>query len=180
MFEMLVIVGYLVGRSSDFLVHLRHYKALRIFEYQERAIGLMRVFYVLDVMLPFILLGYMEWHGQAEVSSNALLTAVVLLSVGFSLRVWAIMSLGSVWTMRCLSLSGVQPLKVGPFRFLKHPEYCARLIEAMGLAGCLRVPSIIPYIIVSYMVLIALLVRNESQLLKGQTSYMSNLQSKSS
>jgi methyltransferase len=39
------------------------------------------------------------------------------------LRVWTLISLGSYWTTRIITLPGVPLVKRGPYRFLRHPNY---------------------------------------------------------
>jgi methyltransferase len=58
----------------------------------------------------------------------------LLLSVAFSLRYWVITTLGERWTTRVLVLPGKPPITGGPFRFLRHPNYLAVVVEVPALA----------------------------------------------
>lgn len=57
------------------------------------------------------------------------------------LRWWAIAALGERWTTRVLVLPGAAPVTSGPYRFLRHPNYLAVVVEvaclplAYGLVG---------------------------------------------
>jgi methyltransferase len=45
-----------------------------------------------------------------------------------ALKWWAILSLGPCWTFRVLVVPGASPVAVGPYRYLRHPNY-------VGVAG---------------------------------------------
>ena len=57
------------------------------------------------------------------------------------LRVWVIASLGGRWTTRIIALPAAPLVATGPFRFVRHPNYCivtaeiALLPLALGLPG---------------------------------------------
>ena len=52
--------------------------------------------------------------------SLPLLAVFVLLQCG---RVWVIATLGSRWTTRVVVLPGAVPVRSGPYRYLRHPNY---------------------------------------------------------
>ena len=52
--------------------------------------------------------------------SLPLLAVFVLLECG---RVWVIATLGSRWTTRIVVLPGAAPVRHGPYRYLRHPNY---------------------------------------------------------
>jgi len=45
------------------------------------------------------------------------------------LRYWAVASLGARWNTRVLVWPGVPPVTSGPYRFLRHPNYLAVVVE---------------------------------------------------
>ncbi len=45
------------------------------------------------------------------------------------LRWWAIATLGERWTTRVLVFPGEPPVTAGPYRFLRHPNYLAVILE---------------------------------------------------
>jgi methyltransferase len=53
------------------------------------------------------------------------------------LRWWAISALGWRWNVRVLVVPGAEPVRSGPYRFLRHPNYLAVAIEMLcvPLAG---------------------------------------------
>ncbi len=50
-----------------------------------------------------------------------------------SLRYWAISTLGDRWNTRVIVEPGVAPVTGGPYRFLKHPNYVAVVLEMLAL-----------------------------------------------
>lgn len=49
------------------------------------------------------------------------------------LRWWVIGTLGERWTTRVLVLPGAPPVRGGPYRWLRHPNYLAVAIEVLAL-----------------------------------------------
>jgi methyltransferase len=63
------------------------------------------------------------------------LAAVMLLLVvlAAALRWWVIATLDGRWTTRIVCLPGVPPVTGGPYRFLRHPNYLAVIVEMFAL-----------------------------------------------
>ncbi|MFL6197541.1 MAG: isoprenylcysteine carboxyl methyltransferase family protein [Thermoanaerobaculia bacterium] len=51
----------------------------------------------------------------------------------FALRYWVISTLGERWTTRIVCLPGVPPITGGPYRWLRHPNYLAVILEIVSL-----------------------------------------------
>jgi len=47
---------------------------------------------------------------------------------GLSLRIWAVVTLGRFFTWFITVYEDHQVIRVGPFRFVRHPAYCGALI----------------------------------------------------
>jgi len=47
------------------------------------------------------------------------------------LRYWSIYSLGMFWNTKILILKGSKPIKSGPYRYFRHPNYAAVAIELL-------------------------------------------------
>jgi methyltransferase len=56
-----------------------------------------------------------------------------LLVVAAALRWWVISTLDGRWTTRIVVLPGVPPVTGGPYRFLRHPNYLAVILEIVSL-----------------------------------------------
>jgi methyltransferase len=63
--------------------------------------------------------------------SALLAVAGVLLAQG--LRWWAVAALGGRWTTRVIVVPGAPPVTGGPYRFLRHPNYLAVVVEVACL-----------------------------------------------
>lgn len=62
--------------------------------------------------------------------------ALAAFGVAQVLRYWAITSLGLRWNTRILVLPGEPRLRVGPYRFMPHPNYVAVIIELLSVPVC--------------------------------------------
>jgi methyltransferase len=67
------------------------------------------------------------WPAPVALSAGA----AVLLAQG--LRWWAVATLGGRWTTRVLVLPGAPPVRSGPYRWLRHPNYLAVAVEVLCL-----------------------------------------------
>lgn len=56
-----------------------------------------------------------------------------LLVSTMALRYWAISSLGKHWTTRVVVVPGAEAVRRGPYRFLRHPNYVAVVLELAAL-----------------------------------------------
>jgi len=64
----------------------------------------------------------------------ALATAcIVLLLCAQALRWWAITTLGPRWNTRVIVLPDAEPVTGGPYRWLRHPNYVAVVVEGLAL-----------------------------------------------
>jgi methyltransferase len=50
-----------------------------------------------------------------------------------ALRYWAAASLGDRWNVRVLVVPGAPPVTKGPYRFVRHPNYLAVIVEMLAL-----------------------------------------------
>jgi len=50
-----------------------------------------------------------------------------------ALRWWAIATLGRRWNTRIIVVPGASPVTGGPYRFLRHPNYLAVVLEMLGV-----------------------------------------------
>lgn len=60
-------------------------------------------------------------------------TGVAFLVAAGALRLWTIATLGRRWTTRVIVLPGAPLVEDGPFRYLRHPNYLAVVIEVAAL-----------------------------------------------
>jgi methyltransferase len=60
-------------------------------------------------------------------------TALAVFLGAFVLRYWVISTLGERWTTRIVCLPGVPLITGGPYRWLRHPNYLAVVLEIVSL-----------------------------------------------
>jgi methyltransferase len=58
---------------------------------------------------------------------------LLLVFLAAALRWWVIATLDGRWTTRIVCLPGVAPVTGGPYRFLRHPNYLAVIVEMFAL-----------------------------------------------
>jgi methyltransferase len=65
---------------------------------------------------------------QKDISPLWPLFLVAFLAVQ-AVRIWALLSLGRFWNTKILVLPGAAVIKKGPYKYLKHPNYCVVVLE---------------------------------------------------
>jgi methyltransferase len=61
------------------------------------------------------------------------LAMLALLVAAAALRYWVIATLGERWSTRVVLVPGEAPVATGPFRWLRHPNYLAVVVEFLAL-----------------------------------------------
>ena len=59
--------------------------------------------------------------------------AIGLLVAAAALRIWVMVTLGERWTTRVVVLPETAPVTGGPFRWMRHPNYVAVVVEIVAL-----------------------------------------------
>lgn len=59
-----------------------------------------------------------------------------------ALRGWVLASLGPYWTTRIITLDGAPPVRSGPYRYVRHPNYLIVAIEIPSLPLALGMPLV--------------------------------------
>jgi methyltransferase len=89
------------------------------------------------VALHFAWLAGLWWLGRDAELGYIWLAAFVVLQL---LRIWVIASLGERWTTRIIVLPRAPLRRVGPYRFLSHPNYVVVVGEIAVLPLTLGLP----------------------------------------
>lgn len=89
------------------------------------------------------------------------------------LRVWVLATLGTRWTTRVIVLPGAPLVTGGPFRFLRHPNYCVVVgeIAALPLAFGLVWVAVVFSLLNAWMLVVR--IRSESAALYGDATQAS-------
>lgn len=95
---------------------------------------------------------------------------IVIFALLQALRIWVLASLGPYWTTRIITLDDAPLKRVGPYRFLRHPNYLVVALEVPLLALILNlaVPALVFGIL--YLILLAVRIRIENQALATRRS----------
>lgn len=70
---------------------------------------------------------------------------VAVLAGATALRIWSIRSLGGSWNVRAVVPRDVRPVEKGPYRFIRHPNYLAVILEfaAIPLIAGARLSAVV-------------------------------------
>ncbi len=95
-----------------------------------------RAFYGLMVLAhaAFLAAGPLEVYLARRPFRPALAAAMLVLVAGaMALRYWAVRTLGDRWNTRVIVVPGEPAIRSGPYRYLRHPNYLAVVVEAFAL-----------------------------------------------
>ncbi|MBM4379915.1 MAG: hypothetical protein FJ086_11570 [Deltaproteobacteria bacterium] len=73
------------------------------------------------------------WLAARQFNSWVGPPALALVLGAQGLRYWAIRTLGERWNTRIIVLPGAEPVTGGPYRWLRHPNYVAVVVEGVAL-----------------------------------------------
>jgi methyltransferase len=72
------------------------------------------------------------WFGRPWIPGLGI-PMLCLLAAAFTLRYWAIATLGDRWCTRVIVVPGDRVIRAGPYRWLRHPNYLAVVTEFVAL-----------------------------------------------
>lgn len=81
-------------------------------------------------LIACIIEAYIRQHGP---SIFVFTIGSLLFVMGFSLRITAILTLGTRWTTKIIVLPGEPSIQKGIYRYLKHPNYLGVILELAGV-----------------------------------------------
>ena len=84
----------------------------------------------MHTLFPLSLLGEVLWLGARPGPGWPLWLGLWLAAQG--LRYWAMAALGESWNVRILVVPGAALVRRGPYRFLRHPNYLAVVVELIA------------------------------------------------
>ena len=73
------------------------------------------------------------WVRRPDVSPALAWSMLVLVVAAQALRWWCIATLGHRWNTRVIVIPGLAPVTAGPYRWLRHPNYVAVVLELLLL-----------------------------------------------
>jgi methyltransferase len=129
----LVLIATVLVNYGEQRVHGYNYAYLKVVGGEELIPDLMKSYYQLHKALPWIAcLAYLAWPSMLRWTTIPM-PGLLLLLLSMLLRIWAMRSLGRLWTQRCIFVPGMPRSGHGPYRFLRHPEYVSHVLEGLGL-----------------------------------------------
>ena len=73
------------------------------------------------------------WVRRPAVPGLLAASMLVLVVASQALRWWCIATLGRRWNTRVIVVPGLAPVSTGPYRWLRHPNYVAVVVEGLAL-----------------------------------------------
>lgn len=94
-------------------------------------------------LLVGALVEVLGWH--RSIQAGLAVPMVVLVLLAQALRWWCIRTLGRQWNTRVVVVPGLALIAGGPYRYLRHPNYVAVVVEgvALPLAGSAWVTAVV-------------------------------------
>lgn len=164
-FSLIVVLAYFLNRFAEWRISAGNYKILKDAGGEEIGSTLLKKYYHLCLFVfPLALIE--QSILTPPIYKEMILFGLLLILTGYMLRYWAISSLGTLWSMRCIALHGRRASNAGPYRYLNNPEYISRIMDGVGIS--LITGSKITGI--SYTVLSLALVRKMSAMEQRQLS----------
>lgn len=122
----LIFITFIVlQRLSELIIARRNEKWLL----SQGAIQYGREHYPFMIALHTLFIGAIiaeyVWRGGPPIDGLFLIIYLLVLSFKF----WALGSLGKYWNTKIYRIPGVYPVKKGPYKFLKHPNYMEVVCE---------------------------------------------------
>jgi methyltransferase len=118
---------------------------------------------------PFYVLLHAGWLASLAIFVPAatppdwlLLGVFALLQLG---RIWVIASLGRYWTTRIINLPDAPLVRIGPYRYVRHPNYLLVIAEIAVLPLAFGAAAIAAIFSALNLVLIARRIRIENRVL---------------
>jgi methyltransferase len=123
----LFLVLLAVQRVSELALSARHERVLRQRGAVEHGAPHFPALIALHVLFPVLLAAEVLVLGARP--SAAWPAWLALLLAAQTMRIWTIVTLGERWTTRIWVVPGEPLVTGGPYRFLRHPNYLAVVLE---------------------------------------------------
>ncbi len=127
----LLVAALILQRVSEVLIGERNRRWAFARGGEERGRRLYPVIVGIHILFFFSLV--LEWRYRARGWSPAWPLWLGLLIAAQFVRAWVIASLGRYWNTRIVIIPGMTPVVQGPYRFVRHPNYLAVVIELVAL-----------------------------------------------
>lgn len=92
-----------------------------------------------------------------------------------ALRYWAVATLGPYWNIRVIVVPGAEPVTAGPYRYLRHPNYLAVILEGLALPLVHTAYVTAGVFTLFNAVVLSVRIRSEEQALATHCDYLARL-----
>ena len=120
---------------------------------------------------PLMVVMHVGWLVATALESSTTRRTRPALLIGYALlqplRYWVIRSLGDRWTTRIIVVPGEEPVRHGPYRFLRHPNYAVVVAEIALLPTSLGAPRTAGFFTVLNALVMAVRIPAEERALAG-------------
>ena len=124
------------------------------------------VYRIMQVAYPAAFAAIVAEAWLREARGGQLFAAgATIFGLGKGLKYWAVHSLGPRWTFRVLVPPGSVPVRSGPYRWLRHPNYAGVIGELTGAALMAEAVVAGPLALVGFGALLWLRIRVEERAL---------------
>ena len=103
---------------------------------------------------------------------------VFLFCLAKALKYWAVSSLGPYWTMKVLVIPGSQVITKGPYKWIRHPNYVAVLLEIVAIALAGKCWITFGVVFASFLVVLYYRIQFEEKALATHTDYNQRMMAK--
>ncbi|WP_048825203.1 isoprenylcysteine carboxyl methyltransferase family protein [Bacillus sp. B-jedd] len=90
-------------------------------------------------------------------------------------RIWALASLGKYWNTKIIVLPGAEPVRKGPYRFLKHPNYVIVTLELLVIPLLFNAYITAAVFAILNAIMLSIRIPAEESALKKLTEYENQL-----
>jgi methyltransferase len=95
----------------------------------------------------------------------------LLLAVAAVVRIWALSTLGNRWNVLALAEPGQRITRQGPYRWIRHPNYLAVILEMAAVPMIANAPSTAVVASAANAWILSRRIPAEERLLAGQSDY---------
>lgn len=107
-----------------------------------------------------------SWARRPQADARIFVPMIIIVLAAQSLRWWCIRTLGRQWNTRVIVIPGAERVVGGPYRWLRHPNYLAVVVEgaALPLAGGAWTTAIV--VCLAHLLIIPTRIRVENRALR--------------
>ena len=115
------------------------------------------------------------FYGKREIPWIWFTGFVALYLAAKALKFWAVSSLGPYWTMKVLVVPGSKTVTAGPYRWIRHPNYAAVLMEIAGTTLPGKALWTCVLVLALFCGVLYYRIRSEENALAGHTDYSKSM-----